>query len=252
MKKLVILFALLACGPAWAAFPTVSDSNSGADSNAVTSHSLVLPDTIAAGDVCVAVFTVDGSNNTITWDNTTAGAWTALYENQSTDPVDSFQASAFKKVMDGTEDSATLSIATASAEQDSWVVFCFAGTEGSINAVQGTVATGSDANPNPPSETASWGADDNLWFVVTSNDSGTNGAISAWPCADNQGQASGGTGSNVVTGWCTEQDASAANDPGTFTKAGSDGWVAATFAIQPGTSICIPCIQEYFNQNIRN
>ena len=94
------------------------------------------------------------------------------------------------------------------------------------------------ANPNPPSETASWGSDLNLWIAaiqynndaedVTAYPSGYDGNQTAIQSEDPPATNVGG-GCAIAT----KEEMTATDDPGAFTLSDSEGWIAQTFVIRP-------------------
>jgi hypothetical protein len=91
-----------------------------------------------------------------------------------------------------------------------------------------TLATGTNANPNPASLTPSWGAADTHWEAIAGVEN--ERTTSSYPT----NYSSGTNQRNSATLTIAHRDLNASSeDPGTFTMAGSENWAAATLAIRP-------------------
>lgn len=94
-------------------------------------------------------------------------------------------------------------------------------------------ATGASGNFDPPSLTASWGAEDNLWLVFAGADGGP--AVTGWPAsyADNQQEGDTGGAAAGVTGAMATRNLNGATDnPGAFAN-DTDPWRALTVVVRP-------------------
>jgi len=138
------------------------------------------------------------------------------------------------KISDGLE-GASMSITSSASEQSSHATY-------RINAWHGTTppeintAAASTTTPDPPSVTASWGSDDNLWIAGTGYNDGRT-VVSSYPtnyASDqlNPQVGAGGTG----TGIATDEVATDAEDPGTYTIDNGEDQVAFTIAVRPAAA----------------
>jgi len=232
------LLLLLATTPALAASPTV-DATSVGDSVAATTHSPTLP-ACASGKLLVIHASID--NNQTPTANWTAG-WTQLVELTGDSQVDGVVRYKFATGSD------TLSFDTNGSATVSYIVRCYGGAHASSAPEIGTVSQpGATLDPDPPSVTASWGAEDNLFCPFTVYDSGgvtitidtthsdadtTNGyPINYTTDARDQAVASAAGVASV----CRPLTATATADPGTFRITASDRIYAATIVIRPAAA----------------
>lgn len=189
-----------------------SSGNSGATDT--TSHSITLPNGIEKGDLLLIVFSVDGSPTA----SIDTGNWTKLSQASNSTTV---TGAIFWKFAEGGD---TATITTSSAEQSSYVAFRIG--RGGIPV--GANANGSSTNSNPPSYTATSGADF-LWLASRSGD-GTVTATAA-PVGFTNLQTQTASGSNGTTTNTAERySANTTWDPGTFTSE-TEQWVSYTVAI---------------------
>jgi len=214
-------------------FPLVKFSATSAESSNTTSHTLTLPATVAAGDLLLAIFCCDGAPS-ITWDNTTHGTWTELFESsQGTECT----MNVWYKSAAGTEDAGTLAITTGASEKSQMYSAAIGNWDGTAAPAYGT-ATGTSANPDGPSLNPSgWDAQTNtLWITTYVEDN--NADWSAYPAGWSlyRTKLDASDTAHVGFGLAAAHEATDSKDPGTFTTTLSDGWLNATIAI-PGTVV---------------
>lgn len=223
------------------AFPTIvdADTKNGVQASNSLSWTLTYPTNLVAGDLILAAVAMDGTP-TLTW----PANWIA---SATLGPTAVTMAVA-KKISLGTE-TGTFTLSLSATEQGAWRIFRITGWEGTIgtsfssdsNGLNGAVtrsntsATGTDANPNPPSlDPGGWATEDTLWLAVCGID--TSRTISVYPLADrNTADVSGGS-TGATLGICTANSATGSLDPSTFTQSASDDWVALTVAVRPAAS----------------
>jgi hypothetical protein len=205
------------------AFPTVAARATDVNS-AATSQALNLPSGISAGDLLIITIQVpQGVPQTITWPS----GWTQLY-NQA-NGGNNVQGAAAYRVADGSEGS-TMTITLSGSSTVASVAFRITGHDSAIAPQAGTVATGTSSTPNPPSLTPTGGAKDYLWIVCCASDTAD---VTAAPTNYSNFTQPGalpdiGTAERLLN--------AASEDPGTFTIAASDEWVANTIAVHPAAS----------------
>ena len=224
---LLVALPLLAQG----AFPTINNTRTGFDPTGVTNHPIDLNATIAAGDLITIVGTCD-SGDAITWDNSTAGVWTNLW-----DTVDGtvFRFVAYALDAVGTEDGAQLTVTTATIQKCSWISIrilaaVWQGTLGS-GVANGTSSVATTTTPNPPSVTPKGGSEDNLIIAALGMD--LNKTISAYSLPDNNVFVTeGGTG-GTGTAISSDELTASPNDPGTYTISATEDTAVNTFAVSP-------------------
>lgn len=210
------------------AFASVAATNQGNDTVNSTSHTVNLPSGIASGHLLIVAISMDG-NTTLTW----PAGWTTL-----SGPTNSGGDGTLEvryRVADGTEGS-SISITTAASEACSYITWRITGWHGTSAPEAGTPGTGSTANPDPPSVTASWGSDDNLFLVILGWGA-SNLNISGYPSnySDNQITDAANNGGIGGIAAATRNLASDTDNPGTFTL-GATTWVANTIVIRPAAA----------------
>lgn len=216
-------------------FPVLESASTVATANSTagTSHNVNLPATVNAGDLLIAVFqtSLPASATTVTWDNSTAGVWSNLYD-LDTSSLDSHQTCKYK-IADGTEDSATLVLTTSQSVGSEAVVFRVSGWHGTTPPEVATVNTINGVSHDPPSLTPSWGAADTLWLALAGEEGATR-SYSAFPTSyTNTRSDQTGSGSGGVIGSAWRSLNAASEDPATFTSSASNRCITATIAIRP-------------------
>ncbi len=217
------------------AFPQTAAPTTSAFAAAATSHLVAMPATVNAGDllfVHIAVNHIATPNPTIT----TPAGWTQKWAT-AISSIDRYGG--YVKVADGTEGGTTVDFVTSSTTVAAAHCHRITDWYGALAGVEvGTAATGSSANPNPPSLTPSWGALDTLWFAVSGADDDDQAFTAAPTNYTNLASTIAGGGANasceVGSAW---RELNATNDnPGTFTLASTETWVAQTLAIRPAAA----------------
>lgn len=212
------------------AFPTVQTRTTGASSATATTHTVTLPATINSGDLLLVAFTCGGgAGTTVTWDNTTAGTWTTVANNNSGANV---RGMLFSKVADGTEGSAALSITLSAAAQVAWTIWRITGCQGGAEAV---ASSGGATAVTFSALTPSWGAADNLWLAV--------GHIASTPTVSSYStnytdatRAAAGGASRVTTESVERQLNAASETPSAWTISTTNPHVQYTVAIRPAAA----------------
>ena len=201
---------------------------------AATNHDVIMPATVNANDRLIMVCTFFGTGADGV---TTPANWFVL---SSYTQFSSHGQIVFHKVADGTEDGTTVNILRGNTGAAVVIVRRISG--GSIALVDFEVAIiaapVSTINPDCPSYTSTWGADDNLFFAIYSgiNDDVT---VSAYPYASNQVAGSAGTS---LDNWCnsalcTYNSLLAAENPGTFTISSAQFCLSQTLVLKPAATI---------------
>lgn len=199
-----------------------------------------LPTTVVAGDLLLLLIAYD-QNVTITVDSVAHGAWTELFmDNTSNGNITTY---GFVKVASGTEGGSTVDI-TTSLQRAGSTAYCVAFQDwfGTLAGVESsTPVFANNSNPDPGALTPSWGAEDTVWVAHSSSDS--NDAITGYPTDydDNQFTLTGGAG-GATTGYATRELNAVTEDPGSFTLAGSEQWLATTIGIRPAAAAGGPVI----------
>lgn len=207
-------------------FPSIAATNSGSSGGNATSHTVNLPAGIVAGNLLLVAFTNDGSATVSV--TTPATGWSTLY---STPNGSNARSTVFYRFADGSEGS-TITVTTSASEGSAHASWRMTGVDKQTNPEGGTPATGSSANPNPPSlNPSNWGTEDTLWIAVYGWDG--NVAHTSYPANYTLGQTTNrwanANGCGVAIGG--RQLNAASEDPGTATI-GSEDWIANTIAVR--------------------
>lgn len=214
------------------AFPTVVQATGGNSGANTTSTTVNLPDgSNVAGRLLIVILCGDGTC-TFSWPG--SPAWTSL------SALTTAQACTMEvryRITDGTEGypatGATITVTHAESEGDAHTSYLIEGHGSSTTApTAGTVANGSGTTPDPPNCNPG-SAKDYLWIAAIGNDgnvavTGTDGNFT--DLRNNRWANTNGSGASGAT-----RNLNAASlNPGTFAM-GSDGWIANTIAVHPGS-----------------
>lgn len=216
------------------AFPAVQSRTTGASTAAATSHTVTLPATINSGDLVLIAFTcTGGTGTTVTWDNSTAGAWSNIANNTQGANT---RGMLLSKTADGTEGGAALSVSLSVSSAAAWTIWRITGCQG---AVEASVATGGTSTVTFSALTPSWGAKDTLWIAVGH----INGTPTVTTYSTNYTNATRAAGSSATR--CTTESVqrelnASSETPGAWTLSSSNSQVAHTVAIQPAATDLIP------------
>jgi hypothetical protein len=214
------------------AFPTVpSTATYSVGTAATTSEKVNLPGTIAAGDLLIALVTHGHTSGTITWDNTTAGAWTQLYQLDDANLV----AGCWYKWADGTEDGLQLTTSISASTGMGSVVLAISGAHASTPPEYVSTDHGSTTNPDPASlDPSGWATEDTLWIGVAHFDAPANSpTVSAYPTANNNVASTRTATRGGNTAVCTSNSATSSLDFGQFTLSGATSTRSAAIAVRP-------------------
>lgn len=192
----------------------------------LTSSTVTLPSSVAAGDLLLIVTIPSTSGVT----PSTPAGWTALTWGALTGCG---TAVVFYKQAAGGETSQAITHASARL---AWVAYRITGWDTAKAPEVGTAATGSSVNPDPPSISPSWGATRNDLFIAASAvNNGNTGATSAYPSGYSNGQTTRtqkGDSSDVRISSAEKRTTSmvSSENPGTFTTT-TGNWTAQTIAV---------------------
>lgn len=210
-----------------AAFPQLSAAQASIGTGNSSSHSITMPATVNANDLCLLFYTLDGGGQTATF-STNLGTWTegAYVNNEAGHYVLWLRAV-------GTEDGGTVTATPSGSQEFVAYVACFSGVHTTTDPEFGS-ASADTATPNPPSlNPANWDVEDTTWVSSASHDLG---GLTLTSCSsgytNNFDQDSGGSG-GVGHAFCTRESAAASEDPGVVTFSASDGTGAFTVGLRP-------------------
>jgi hypothetical protein len=219
--------------------PTVSSVTTTAFAVASTTHNVSMPATVTAGDllfmhISARTAGVVGSSFT------TPTSWTALWSTTNTAASLAFTVTfaGFAKVADGTEGGTTVNFVTSAATTAATHVHRITNWFGDLTGVAvGTPATGASNLPDPPNLIPSWGTTTSftLWLAVSGSgdDDITYTAAPATFTNLNSTVSGAGVNAGAETGSARLVSPVSSLNPGTFTLAASETWIANTVAIRP-------------------
>lgn len=211
------------------AFPAIASTQTSSRASSNLTDPVTLPASIAAGDLIIIIHFTDSAGASAT----VPSPWQEL-KDAATAGTGSRILIAYL-IASGGETSVTVTKAVTERFAAIAIRVAAADWHGTTPPEVSTGATGTSANPDPDSLTASWGAEDNLWLAIMAMDDslGTN-TISAYPYASNNvaAPAVSSAGGGAI---CSTTSAVATLNPGTFTIT-SDEWWAGTMAIRPHAS----------------
>ncbi len=215
------------------AFPSIRSSSSGSDGNASPTNpaTVTLPATINSGDALLVYFWDDTtSDETITWDNSSHGTWTNIFSDNF---ASTEKGVLYAKVADGTEDSGTLSINMTSAQQNIWFCLAIQDWYGALAGIEAaTPAQEGSPTPDPPSLTPSWGSDDTFWITCAM---GHNASTLTTDPTNYTGLAD--ISHSYLNGAIAYRaNATATEDPGTWTFGTSRQYILSTVGIRPAAA----------------
>lgn len=203
----------------------------GQGDSGVDDFDVTAPAAVDAGDRLLLCIAMDGSTTVA---ENGSSDWTAV---SSGNDGGNISGAIFELICDGTEDAATWNFLMSAQEGAAYQLYHIRGAHASQAAEVGTAATGADGAPDPPSVTASWGAEDaNLFVAFAAVDSNT---ITAFPSGyfktgELDSDTLGSTDS-VSAGIAALPANSASANPGAFTIS-NDQWWAQTIVIRPAAA----------------
>jgi hypothetical protein len=212
------------------AYPIVAGYNTSIEAANATTHTINLPTGISNGELLVVFFATDG-DNTVGWPNEGTD-WILIFE--VSDTRDAHLSCAYR-IADGNEGT-TIDVTTTSSETSAHISFRITGHGAGTNPPEASTGiVNADSNPDPDSLTTSWGADDNLWIVMEGNDD--DDLVTAYPTnyGSNQHTLDAGAAGPTIGVATYNYNSTDTQNPGTFTIAASEQWVAGTVVIAPYT-----------------
>lgn len=207
--------------------PVVQGTSQGdTGSSPLTSTTVTLPSSVAAGELLVIIGVCSTGGVT----PSTPAGWSALSFGTVSG---SGGAVIFYKQAAGGETSVAVSHSSA---RFAWTAYRISGWDTSKAPEVGTAATGSGTTADPPSVTPSWGATrKNLYLVASAVNNGSSGSTSAYPSGYTNGisqrtQKNDSSDCRISVAQKAMTTMAASEDPGTFT-ATTGAWVAQTIAV---------------------
>jgi hypothetical protein len=195
-----------------------------------TNHPVNLPAVLSGK--CIIQFEVDGLKTV-----TTPAGWTLITSNPT--PGSSFDTVIyFGRDLDGTEGS-TVTINAGANSRAAAIAVAFTGGRVGFSSNEiafSSFVEASVTNPDSPSLSPSWGAEDTTWIsAITSGDANTT--FSAYPTnyTGISNVNSGGGNSGCAGAMAYRQLNAASEDPGAYTYVTARNRTAVTIAIRPAS-----------------
>jgi hypothetical protein len=212
-------------------FPEVASRTDKGEGSNSTSHTIDLPATVNAGDVLLIPISSDGFP-TITWDNSTAGAWTTV---TALDAASTTKVFLFYKTADGTEGGKTLSFTTSASEMLNSSVFRITGASGNVETTSDS-STGDRYPLNHISLTPSWGSKKTLWLALLSKDVSGETIYGSPPnyTAGSTDNTAGTSGNSPLVWAYSPHEVATEAFPG-FVQINIQEWAGYFIAVEPTT-----------------
>jgi hypothetical protein len=220
-------------------FPYIKDSaNSQVDSNS-TSHTVALPSDVASGDLLLIVFNY--RNYTVPGVTLTTPSGWVLVDSSVTDNENSVSLYVFARIASGSEGS-TVSVTSSANARSAHCSICIAGHDAAVSPSVSGILVSKALNdefpyglPNPPSLTASWGSDKNLWVAVCGISLGGRTYTAA---PGDYAKTEFATNTSSLASRCSTAVAhryllSDSDDPSTFNLGAEDYWKTMSLVIKP-------------------
>lgn len=221
------------------AFPVVAATNTSETNPTSTTHVVNLPASIAAGDLLIIVVAAGIGNTAGTGVTITpAAGWTELFDDNATAGGAAWCA---YKIASGSE-GATVSVTSSATSLSVHCSYRINSWHGTTPPEATVLGAGGSTSLDPPSQTASWGSDDNLWIALATWKNATS-AFSAYPTnytsnqvALNNSHAGSSDGALAIA---TRNVTTATEDPGAFTLLASSSSHNATIVVRPAATTTV-------------
>lgn len=203
-------------------FPTIESTNTSSQNSDTSSHTIAVPSGVVNGDLVIAWFTVDV--------NPTISGWPAGWT-QISSLIQGSAVTTEIRFLRATGSLSNFSITTSTNQNSVHTTYRISGHH-TTSDPEDTTAGVQSSNANPPSHTATWGAEDNLWIVHSGHNRGDH-SISTYPeTRNNVTQTSLGSG-GVVMAICDVDANASSRDPSNFVWSASQHNTTSTLVVRP-------------------
>jgi hypothetical protein len=215
--------------PVTSTFPVVQSLTGSSFALGATDHAVPMPATVSAGDLLLCIFANNGAATVAT-----PNGWTLI---GTTLGATSVRTSRYAKRADGTEGGTTVNFQTSTAATAVAQLYRVTGwfDDGVLaDAIADAAASGNGFTPDPPAlDPAAWDVEKTLWIAAYGAENLAQ--TTAYPAdyANGRYDQSGAVGDRTSMASSRRENAVATEDPGPFTNASSQPWVAVTLAIRP-------------------
>jgi len=212
-------------------FPVVVGVQAGVQSSDSSTWTLTYPSPIQANDLLLLFAATDGNATSVSL----PAGWTALGSGSGFGSDGNVSLIYFYKIATGSE-SGNFTLTLGAIERGAWRIRRIAAAtwHGTTppERTSGGIVVGNSTTPNPPQVIASWGSDDNLFFVLFGVDG--NVTVSAYPINYVDGVSdSPGSVLGALLGSAHRELTSLANDPASATISLTEQWGALTVVVRP-------------------
>jgi len=196
------------------AFPVVASITPSHFTTQVTTHNVLMPATVNAGDLLLMIVSATGSTS---FTLTPPSGWTAAGLGVS---GTNFRSASYVKDAVGNEDGTTVNVATTQITRMEAQVYRITGWSGDLrDQIIPPQPSSIVNNLNPPSHAPPWAQADTLWIsVLTWRDTASNCTVTGYPASYSGGGTAvtgGGTaGAGIASAW--RQLNALTEDPGAF------------------------------------
>lgn len=222
------------------AFPTLQAFNRGNSGAQVSTHSINLPASIAAGDLLL-IYLMTAGTSTASVTSPSSG-WTEIGKCIFPTTSQTGTLWVIARIADGGEGS-LCTVSTSGSVGSAHVTRRYSGTFGGIDTTSISVTTAThasgagDANPNPPNNNpANWDVEETYFDALAAWSA--NEDLSSYPTNYGSGQTysrwASGLGGGMGASSRTSQAAS--ENPSVYTLSVAANWAAATVAIRPAAA----------------
>jgi hypothetical protein len=216
------------------AFPDPASVTQTGFATAASSHSVAYPATVNSGDLLLLIFSAR-TNPTIT----TPTGYDLIVSGQAAGPAAGCFSGVYARIADGTEGGGSVSVSISLSRQAAAQVYRITGAYATTAGVEGAfVNVSPSTNPNPPSLSPSWSAEDTLWLAISCSADDDEVATAAPSNYTDLTQIASGGGANAGVSVISARRKinAASEDPGSFTlnESGNNG--CFTVAIRPAAA----------------
>lgn len=211
--------------------PSIASTSIRSDSGNTTNHTGTMPPGVVSGNLIIANLSMDG-NTTLGW----PAGWTVLspITNSGGDGTSEVRY----RIADGSE-AGHIVVTTPASEACSFAMYRITDWHGTTPPEAGTPNTGSSQNPDAPSLSPSWGAEDNLYIFIAAWGSSISNIDANYPANYTLSQLTDSVGNSNIPGiaMAARQLAASSDDPGAATLGASSTWVANTLVVRPAGGV---------------
>lgn len=206
-------------------FPVVESVRRHFSTSNTTQKRLFIPATVQSGWLLLGLISQELGNSF----NSIAPGWTEIQGG-------AHQAHVVAKIADGSEGGGSALFTTISAFGYSCHCYAISGWSGNLADIamsRDDSGGSSNVNPDCPSLTVPWGAQDTLWVAFASHKATVSVSVGPTGFTSPIWDSNTSSGATETCISCTDEDNIATKDPSAYTVSVSQQWGTATIAIKP-------------------